>query len=302
MARFLKQTAALPPSADPSRIRIAEQLFLDWGLLVYASLVCAALPETYAFPSLARVLDGTGGLDLSAVYVRRRLNFTMRMVFDIMNRGGLQARGKGLLAVQRIRVIHAVIRLLVQRKFETSSRLAELSGVERMDGDGLPVNQAELLYTLMTFSHVVLRSFERFGCKLTPFEQESYVHTWNVVGALLGVRESLLPHDVEDARRTFDELPRSTRSPPRPARGSPQHWVPTGSHTCFWCLTKSAWAHQPRDDPVARADDVPLAPVGRSRSFPRWPITCSFASSTSGRISCRTCSETFRTRAGLRRC
>jgi uncharacterized protein YndB with AHSA1/START domain len=206
VARFLRETAALPPWADPSRIRIAEQLFLDWGLLVYASLVCAALPETYVFPSLARVLDGTGGLDLSAVYVRRRLNFTMRMVFDIMNRGGLQARGKGLLAVQRIRVIHAVIRLLVQRKFETSSRLTELSGVARLEGDGLPINQAELLYTLMTFSHVVLRSFERFGCKLTPFEQESYVHTWNVVGALLGIRESLLPHDVEDARRTFDEL------------------------------------------------------------------------------------------------
>ena len=206
VARFLKETATLPAWADPSRIRIAEQLFFDWGTLVYASLVCAALPETYTFPSLARLLDGTGGLDLSAVYVRRRLNFTMRMVFDIMNRGGLQAGGKGVLAVQRIRIIHAVIRLLVQRKFDTSSRLAELSAVGRPEGDGLPINQAELLYTLMTFSHVVLRSFERFGCVLTPFEQESYVHTWNVVGALLGIRESLLPHDVEDARRIFDQL------------------------------------------------------------------------------------------------
>ena len=178
------------------------------------------------------MLDGTGGLDLSAVYVRRRLNFTMRMVFDIMNRGGLQARGKGLLAVQRIRIIHAVIRLLMERKFNTPSLLAELSGIERRDADGLPINQAELLYTLMTFSHVVLRSFDRFGCRLTPFEQESYVHTWNVVGALLGIRESLLPHDVEDARRTFDELHAKYAGPTEgQAPGSPGHWAPTGSRT-----------------------------------------------------------------------
>jgi uncharacterized protein YndB with AHSA1/START domain len=204
--RFLHATADLPAWADTSRIRIAEQLFLDWGTLVYASLVCAALPETYTFPSLARLLDYTGGLDLSAVYVRRRLNFTMRMVFDIMNQGGLRAGGTGVLAVQRIRIIHAVIRLLAERRFDTSSRLSAISGVTRPAGDGRPINQAELLYTLMTFSHVVLRSFESFGCKLTPFEQESYVHTWNVVGALLGIRESLLPHDVDDARRTFEQL------------------------------------------------------------------------------------------------
>ena len=204
--RFFKETSNLPAWADASRIRIAERLFIDWGTLVYASLVCAALPETYAFPSLARLLDGTGGLDLSAAYVRRRLNFTMRMVFDIMNQGGLQAGGRGMLAVQRIRIIHAVIRLMVQRKFETTSRLSELSTVLRPETDGLPINQAELLYTLMTFSHVVLRSFERFGVVLTPFEQESYVHTWNVVGSRLGIEDALLPHDVEDARRTFDQL------------------------------------------------------------------------------------------------
>jgi uncharacterized protein YndB with AHSA1/START domain len=216
MARYLRETSTLPPWASPARIQVAQQLFLDWGTLVFASLVCAGLPETYTFKSIARLLDRTGQLDLDAMHVRRRLAFTLRMIFDVMAVGGLSAGGRGVSALQRIRLIHAVVRLLVQSRFASSSRLAQFSTVEWDAQDGQPINQAELLYTLMTFSHVVLRSLTDFGCVLTPFEQESYVHAWNVAGALLGVREELLPHDVADAARIFDQL-KAAHGGPSPA-------------------------------------------------------------------------------------
>ena len=69
-----------------------------------------------------------------------------------------------------------------------------------------PISQLELLHTLLTFSHVVLRSLDRFGCTITPYQREAYIHAWNVAGALLGIRPELLPRDSADAAQVFDAL------------------------------------------------------------------------------------------------
>jgi hypothetical protein len=105
-----------------------------------------------------------------------------------------------------VRLIHALVRILLPLDFASASRLAPLVSINWRDTSRVPINQLELLYTLMTFSHVVLRSLETFGCSLTPYEEESYVHTWNVIGAGLGIHEALLPHDRAHAARIFQTI------------------------------------------------------------------------------------------------
>ena len=207
MQRFLATTATLPAWACAPMIDAASKVFLDWGVLAVGAHICASLPETYTMPRTAKLLDLTQQLDKDPVHAERRLWFTVRMCFDVLEEHGLRPNGAGIVAVQRLRLIHAMVRMFVQRRLESPHRLAALSSDGLWDaGNGLPINQIELLYTLMTFSHVVLRSFDIWKCELTPYEHESYIHTWNVAAFLLGIRPELLPRDAADARRTFETL------------------------------------------------------------------------------------------------
>ncbi|MCI0670609.1 MAG: DUF2236 domain-containing protein, partial [Myxococcaceae bacterium] len=71
---------------------------------------------------------------------------------------------------------------------------------------GLPINQEDLAGTLMTFCAVPLDALPRLGVEVSAEEAEAWVHTWNVVGSLMGVREELLPRDRADAEALMDAI------------------------------------------------------------------------------------------------
>ncbi|HEX6095674.1 MAG TPA: oxygenase MpaB family protein [Thermoanaerobaculia bacterium] len=212
MQRFLGSTDLLPPWACAPMLDAASKIFLDWGVLAVGAHLCASLPETYVIPRIAKLLDITQQLDKDPVHADRRLWFTVRMCFDVLNEHGLDghglgAKGSGIVALQRLRLLHAMVRLFVQRRLEAPHRLAALSSGGLWDTEnGQPISQLELLHTLMTFSHVVLRSFDVWQCGLTPYQHESYIHIWNVAGFLLGIRPELLPRSAADAARIFETI------------------------------------------------------------------------------------------------
>lgn len=207
MQRFLASTSVLPPWACAPLIDAASKVFLDWGVLAVGAHIGASLPETYVIPRIAKLLDLTRQLDKDPTHSDRRLWFTVRMCFDVLDENGLGATGSGIVALQRLRLLHAMVRMFVQRRLVTPHRLAALSSSALWDSEnGLPINQLELLHTMLTFSHVVLRSFDIWECGLTPYQHEAYIHVWNVAGALLGIRPELLPRSAAHAARTFETI------------------------------------------------------------------------------------------------
>ncbi|PYQ28046.1 MAG: hypothetical protein DMF56_18055 [Acidobacteria bacterium] len=228
--RFLDATEQRPAWACESRLVAASEIFLEWGVLSVAAHICASLPETYQLPPTAKLLDLTRQLDADPHHVDRRLWFTVRMCFDVLTEHGLDANGRGRLALQRLRLLHAMVRLFVQRRLETPHRLSQLATRGLWDSDaGQPISQLELLHTLLTFSHGVVRSFAIFGVELTPYQRESYIHIWNVAGALLGIRPELLPRDADDAARIFEGIKQrfggATDAAPRLGRGLVEFWT-----------------------------------------------------------------------------
>ena len=93
---------------------------------------------------------------------------------------------------------------------------------------GVPLNQEDLLGTLLTFSITVFETLHRFGIPWTAAEQESYLTAWDVIGSWLGIgtkavldtidkdpvardqsvleRETIRPMTVEDARSWLEQL------------------------------------------------------------------------------------------------
>jgi hypothetical protein len=238
---YVRAALALPAWADQAKIARAETLFMDYSLLSCTLLFCSSLPECYVIPDLSAVLHAAGQLEQHTEY---RIRVTAAMIFPVMMKGGLASPdGTGMAQVLKVRLIHATIRHLILRGTpESVARDAVLPPLLRQDGaaasmheavfthgwnvanDGLPCNQEELAYTLLTFGYVFLRSMRKLGLGLRAHDEEAYLHTWNVVGHILGIERPLMAETMPQAAALFKEMQARGRAAPflpdpRPALG-----------------------------------------------------------------------------------
>ncbi len=217
---YVRQAVALPAWADAALIARAEQVFIDHGALSCTLLFCASLPECYVLPDLAAVLHATGQLEDRTEH---RIRATAAMIFPIMMQGGLTgAQGGGIAQVLKVRLIHATVRHLVLRgaPLDGAARVVPLPALASsrnmhhvlaahgwdVPAQGLPCNQLELAYTLLTFHYVFLRGLRDLHIPLSAHDERAYLHAWNVMGHVLGIETALMPQTMDDARATFTEL------------------------------------------------------------------------------------------------
>lgn len=242
---YLARGHKLPDWADPARIARAEALFMEQGPLSCTLLFCASLPQCYVLPQLAEVLHVAGQLEAHTEY---RIRQTAAMIFPVMMAGGLTAAdGSGIAQVLKVRLVHATIRHLILHGDPAQARglirgLAATAGHDAAGGThhtlhhallahgwdvdalGMPCSQMELAYTLLTFSYVYLQGMRTMGLGLPPEDEEAYLHTWNVMGHVLGLRGELMAHTMDEAATLFQRMQARGRSQsvtpdPRPALG-----------------------------------------------------------------------------------
>jgi len=237
---YLAACSALPDWADRAQIARAETLFMDMSMLSCTLLFCASLPECYVLPDLSAVLQAAGQLEQHTDY---RIRSTAAMIFPVMMRGGLcTPSGGGFAQALKVRLIHATIRHLILRGAppRDAGPLAAAPSLPAMvpvgggmyhilyahgwdsAADGLPCNQEELAYTLLTFNFIFLRGLRRLGLGLSTRDEEAYLHAWNVLGHLLGIERALMAWTMEEAQARFDEMQARGRGKlrqpdPRPA-------------------------------------------------------------------------------------
>jgi hypothetical protein len=239
MEAYVQAGSQLPGWMDKDRIARAEQLFFAQGPLSCLLLFCRSLPECYVVPDLAAVLQVSGQLTQHTDY---RVRSTAAMIFPVMMTGGLTTpEGGGIAQTLKVRLIHATIRHLILH-----GNPSDVSGVVsplvldgppksmheallghgwNVEADGLPCNQEELAYTLLTFSHCFLSSLHRLNLGLGPEDEGAYLHAWNVVGHVLGIHRDLMVQDTPQAQALFEAMQARGRADPvspdpRPALGT----------------------------------------------------------------------------------
>lgn len=123
----------------------------------------------------------------------RRLRQNNRHMVEVYYPGGLKRDGEGWKISTRIRFIHAKVR-----------RLLVESGVWDHEAWGTPLSAAHLGgISLFTFS---IRQFEHacaMGSKIAQEQKESIIRIWRYAGYLLGVPETILFANEEEARRIY---------------------------------------------------------------------------------------------------
>ena len=199
---YMKAASALPSWRDEAMVNEAEQFFLLYGIASSTLLACASLPQCYVMKYGTEVLAYTKFLQVNPT---RRIQETAQMVMDVMVPGGLKKGGRGVRATMKVRVMHAIVRHMIMKDERAA---ANPSDPALKATCGLPINQEDMVYTLMTFSYVVIEGFRTMGYRVTDRQREGYIHCWNVVGYLMGIREELLPATFADAEELFEAIQR----------------------------------------------------------------------------------------------
>lgn len=226
LSQYLAEARRLPEWMRPEDVSRAEDLFMAYGPLSCTLLFCASLPECYFLPHLAEVLHIAGQLE---AHTEHRIRQTAAMVFPVMMKGGLTTpEGGGIAQVLKVRLIHATIRHLILRGSPeaVTGRVPPLAppdagaGVHQamaahgwdVERQGLPCNQLELAYTLLTFHYIFLKGMRTLREPLQPGDEQAFLHVWNVVGHLLGIRDELMPQGWDQAAAMFEDIQAEARS------------------------------------------------------------------------------------------
>ena len=134
--------------------------------------------------------------------------------------------GPGYITIKKVRLLHASMRYMLQNPglfkpvgppSSPPMNLAEVHArrAEAWDKDtlGLPVNQEDLAYTLLTFGYLIPAGMEKWGWEYTPEEKHAFLHLWRLTGHVLGVEDGLMTDDWDDARRIYERIQRHQSAP-----------------------------------------------------------------------------------------
>ncbi len=173
-----------PAWMEEKRVLRACRFFQEHEKDILLLLGTLSLPYCYAAADGVKVLHFSQRLHQDAF---RRLQETARFVRFVNKAAHWQKPELLQSYILKIRLFHAFIRFKLKNTPTWDSAW------------GLAVNQEDMAGTNLSFSYIVLRGLRRLGYQASPQEAEDYLHLWNVVGALLGVEEALLPENLKEA-------------------------------------------------------------------------------------------------------
>ncbi len=186
--RALVEAAAdFPVWVDERRLARAGELLFRAGIPGGIALGAKSLLSGYCSPGGNKPLIWSGRLKTG---VSRRLAETAKFVCAVAEPGGLAPGAEGFRITLQVRLIHAQVR-----------RLIWLRGGWRRELWGEPINQHDMLGTILLFAHAWLDGVEALGIAVSEQEAEDYVHLWRVAGHIIGVEGLLLPATRAEGRR-----------------------------------------------------------------------------------------------------
>jgi hypothetical protein len=133
-------------------------------------------------------------LEITGQLLRRtaqRLLQTGAWWIQVHEPGGLRRDRDGFKTTLHVRLIHASVR-----------RMALRSRAWDTTAWGLPINQGDLLFQVVGFTWLFLRSLERMGYRISDDEKAAYYTFWRYLASLMGIERELLPliNEAECAR------------------------------------------------------------------------------------------------------
>ena len=189
LREFFADIEAAPEWADFDSYMPGVKMFHRNSQLILAAFVGAVLVEGFS-TNISKSFFISGRLIDNGV---KRLKQNNRHMVEIFMPGGLLRPGDGWKLSVRVRLIHAQMRYLLNRSEDWDS-----------DDYGTPLSAAHLGFSLTAFSAKLLQHMKQLGAEYNDEERQSFLSIWRHSGYLMGIPETILFNDEDEALKLFE--------------------------------------------------------------------------------------------------
>ena len=189
LREFFDYSATPPAWLDYSEFAPAVRMFHRNSGVILAAFVAGVLIEGFT-TNIAKSFFITGRVRDQGV---RRLGQNNRHMIEIFFPGGLYRQGDGWKLSVRIRIIHARVRHLLRNSEEWNA-----------EAWGTPISTAHLGFAISAFSARLLKHMRTLGAVFSDEEGESFMAVWRYTGHLMGIPETILFRNEEEALKLYD--------------------------------------------------------------------------------------------------
>ncbi len=165
-----------------------SRMFLRNARIILAAFVGGTLVEGFT-TNISKSFFITGRVRDQGV---RRLMQNNRHMLESFLPGGLERTGDGLKLSMRLRLVHAQVRKLLEESDEWDT-----------EAWGVPLSSAHLGLAIAGFSARLLYHMKRLGAKFTEEEKQSFMAVWRYTGYIMGVPETILFKNEEEALELY---------------------------------------------------------------------------------------------------
>ena len=185
---FFQSIDTPPDWVDLESYNAGVRLFHKNSKLLLAGMLGGVLVEGFS-TNIAKSFFITGRLRDQGV---RRLQQNNRQMIELFFPGGMGRQGDGWKLSVRVRLVHAQVR-----------RLLSQSEDWKHDEWGVPLSAAHVGFAVTAFSARLLKHLRSLGARYSDEEARSFLQIWRYSGHLMGIPESILFTNEEDALELF---------------------------------------------------------------------------------------------------
>ncbi|MFB8004087.1 oxygenase MpaB family protein [Nocardia sp. NPDC056000] len=182
LADFIEAARQLPSWADQGKLASSFEFTKKRGLYLGVLYAFASGMMSTVIPHEALAVYYSRG----GSHLKDRIAKTAKFGYDIGTVNAYGAGGEMIVTCVKTRIIHASVRHLLPRSPHWP--------------DGVtPISQDDLMVTWHSLATTIMRTLTAWRMPMPVAESEGYLHSWQLAGHMLGIRDEYLPATWEQA-------------------------------------------------------------------------------------------------------
>ncbi|GAA3817288.1 oxygenase MpaB family protein [Nocardioides panacisoli] len=176
---LMEKARQLPAWVDRGKLATAVRFNQLRGTYLGVTYGFASGMMSTAIPHEARaVYYSAGGADM-----KDRISKTAKLGYDVGSPNAFQPGGQMVVTCVKTRLVHAAVRHL----------LPQSPHWEGVADERVPISQRDLMVTWHSLPTTVMKQLRRWRVPIAPAHAAAFLHSWQVTGHLLGIRDEYLP-------------------------------------------------------------------------------------------------------------
>ncbi len=179
---FIEYARQLPSWTDQGKLASAFQFNQKRGTYLGVLYAFDSGMMSTVIPHEARAVYYSRG----GSHLKERIAKTAKLGYDIGTVNAYAPDGEMIVTCVKTRIIHAAVRHLLPQSPHWPN------GIK-------PISQDDLMVTWHSLPTSIMRTLTAWNVPITPDESAGYLHSWQLAGHLLGIRDEYIPASWEQA-------------------------------------------------------------------------------------------------------